>query len=253
MSLSIDQDKLIQRAAVIMQAARYIVTFSGAGISTPSGIPDFRSQHSGLWQKTDPMQTASLSAYRQRPAQFFNWLRPLAKEIWNAAPNPAHCALAELEQRGRLKAILTQNIDGLHQRAGSHQVAELHGSLETFHCPTCRQSYLATDLSDSFIHHEEIPCCPQCKSYLKPDITLFEENLPVHAWGEAEKHSRACDLMLVAGSSLTVYPAAELPVMALENQARLIIINYTSTPLDDAADVVIQADVAEVLDRKSVV
>ncbi|MCE1254700.1 MAG: NAD-dependent deacylase [Anaerolineae bacterium] len=245
--MSSDLNKDIKRAAGLIRAARYFVVFSGAGLSTPSGIPDFRSEDKGLWQKEDPMTVASLTAFRRRPETFFNWLRPLASDIWKAAPNPAHTGLADLEKQGKLRAVLTQNIDGLHQRAGTKNVSELHGSLERFTCPTCHQFYSGAVIRQTLLTHNEIPCCNICGSHLKPDITLFEENLPVQAWLEAEKHSRACDLMLVVGSSLTVYPAAELPFMALQNGAHLIVINYTPTALDRQADLVFHANVAEII------
>ncbi|MDZ4159682.1 MAG: Sir2 family NAD-dependent protein deacetylase, partial [Anaerolineaceae bacterium] len=129
-----DLEHALITACQTLQNARHAIAFTGAGISTPSGIPDFRSQNSGLWSKTDPMEVASLTAFRDRPEAFFNWLRPLTAQIVNAHPNPAHSALVELEKMGVLKATITQNIDGLHQRAGARNVIEVHGSMNNLAC-----------------------------------------------------------------------------------------------------------------------
>jgi NAD-dependent deacetylase len=237
----------VKQTAQLIKNASHLVVFTGAGLSTPSGIPDFRSQTTGLWKKDDPMVVASLTAFKRHPDIFFNWLRPLARAIWNAQPNPAHSGLAELEKQGIIKAILTQNIDDLHQRAGSNHVAELHGSLETFTCPTCSRIYHSRQLKERFLDEEKLPECFHCHSILKPDITLFEEMLPANAWMEAEQQCQVCDLMIVLGSSLSVYPAAHLPAIALENNSRLVLINLTPTPLDSQADVLITHDVSRVV------
>jgi NAD-dependent deacetylase len=132
-----DYTEQIHHAAKLIRNARHAVVLTGAGMSTPSGIPDFRSAGSGLWTQENPMLVASLTAFRSRPDKFFNWLRSLAEPIWNAQPNAAHHALAEIEQAGYLQAVITQNIDGLHQKAGSTNVIELHGSLNKLTCPHC--------------------------------------------------------------------------------------------------------------------
>ena len=235
----------IQQAVNLVNKASHLVIFTGAGLSTPSGIPDFRSHQTGLWEKDDPMVVASLTTFHHRPDVFYRWLRPLARDIWDAQPNPAHLGLAQLEKTGMVKAVLTQNIDYLHQRAGSMRVSELHGSLETFSCPTCSRVFEAAFIKTRVLNEDAPPVCDHCHSIIKPDITLFEEMLPVNTWMEAERQSQLCDLMIVLGSSLTVYPAAHLPAIALENNARLILINLTSTPLDSRADVLIPNDVAQ--------
>ncbi len=239
----------IQHAAELLRKARHAVAFTGAGISTPSGIPDFRSAGSGLWQKNDPMVVASLTSYRRTPQVFFDWLRPLARQIALARPNPAHLALASLEQAGILKAVITQNIDGLHQRAGSQTVLELHGSMTSLSCPICRKSFPSEPFLEPFIQDGTIPTCPQCRRFLKPDIVLFEEMLPVDTWREAQAHSQQADVFLVAGSSLEVMPAAGLPLYAVESNAFIIINNFTPTFLDEQAEVLLPMDVAEVLPR----
>ena len=237
----------IQKASSLLRSARHAVVLTGAGISTPSGIPDFRSQGSGLWSKDNPMEVASLSAFRRRPEQFFAWLRPLAAQIAKACPNPAHQALADLEKAGLLKVVITQNIDGLHQAAGSQTVLELHGSARSLTCLNCRKSYLIGQFLDEFLGQGRLPYCPNCGKLLKPDIVLFEEMLPASIWQQAQAHCSQADLMLVVGSSLEVAPAGGLPWTALENGAQLIILNFSPTHLDAHASVVIHEDVAEIL------
>jgi NAD-dependent deacetylase len=242
-----DKEKAVLQAAEFIRAAKYAVAFTGAGISTPSGIPDFRSANTGLWMKNDPLEVASLTAFRRRPEVFFNWLRPLARDILQAEPNPAHTGLVRLENGGWLKAIVTQNIDGLHQKAGARNVIEVHGSMTRLECPACRQEYPAVDFADTFVSDGVIPRCGNCGNILKPSITLFEEMLPQKAWDQAEWACRRADLVLVVGSSLEVTPAAYLPMYALDNDARLIINNLTRTPLDSRADVLLPWDAAEVI------
>lgn len=237
----------IRCAADILNGAQKGIVLTGAGISTPSGIPDFRSTNTGLWEKYDPFEVASLTAFRYHPEKFFGWLRVLAGEILAAAPNPAHVALARLEEAGKIKTVITQNIDGLHQRAGSKQVLEVHGSLATLTCGSCYQQFGAQDYTQAYLERGELPRCPGCGGILKPDVVLFGEQMPVRTWLKAQQASKTCDLMLVAGSSLEVLPVAGLPMRALENGAHLIIINQSKTYLDVRADVVFSEDVAEVL------
>ena len=223
------------------------MVFTGAGISTPSGIPDFRSANGGLWTKSDPMEVASYSAFRYHPEKFYNWLKPLAEHIWNASPNAAHESLAHLEQAGYLKAVITQNIDGLHQKAGSQQVIEIHGSMNHLRCMICQSRYSAEVYYQQFISAGEFPRCANCGSLLKPEITLFEEMLPYDAWSSAVDHSENADLFIVIGSSLEVSPASSLPLTALQSGAKLIINTLSSTYLDQRADLVIPYDVTEVV------
>ena len=238
----------IQRASELIHSARHAVVLTGAGISTPSGIPDFRSQNTGLWTKDDPMKVASLTAFRNRPEVFFNWLRPLAQKIWQAKPNAAHIGLAELEKAGVLKAVITQNIDGLHQEAGARNVLEVHGSARTASCKACRKSYPAAQFREAFLEGG-IPRCPVCKTILKPDIVLFEEMLPTDVWEKAEWHCSHADVMLVVGSALEVVPAAGLPYTAVENGAILIINTLSPTYLDDRAAILLPYDVVDIVPR----
>ena len=237
----------IGQSAKLIRSSKSGVILSGAGISTPSGIPDFRSPGSGLWSRYNPMEVASLSAFRYNPEKVYNWLRPLAKKLTNAKPNPAHYAVAHLEKIGYIKTVITQNIDGLHHRAGSLHVLEVHGSLQTMTCISCYQQQPVEQFVRPYIDHGEIPRCPGCNSILKPDIVLFEEQLPYHIWNQARQATESCDLMIVTGSSLEVVPVAGLPMRAIENSARLIVVNETPTYIDSRADAVLRGDVAEIL------
>lgn len=234
-------------AAGLIREARRAVVLTGAGISTPSGIPDFRSAGTGLWSRTEPLEAASLLTFRTAPEKFFNWFRPLAGQIFHALPNPAHLALATLERAGRLQAVITQNIDGLHQKAGSQRVIETHGTLRTLSCTQCYQQVGSEPYLESFVQAGRIPRCPNCDAVLKPDVILFGEQLPHRAWSEAQRLARECDLMLVAGSSLEVLPVAGLPVQALDRAAHLIIVNNDPTYLDVRADLIFVDDVADIL------
>lgn len=234
-----------RQAARLIAESNWMVVLTGAGISTPSGIPDFRSPTTGLWSRDNPMEVASLSAFRYRPEKFFNWLRPLAREMIKAQPNPAHKALAQLEQKGLLKAIITQNIDGLHQKGGSETVLEVHGSMQKLNCLSCQKNFPLENYLEAFIEQEEIPRCVNCRAILKPAIVLFEELLPVDIWQQAEEQAAKADLFVVVGSALEVTPAAHLPLYALENGAHLIINTFSPTYLDSKADLLLPFDVAE--------
>jgi len=237
----------IQTAAEIIRASENTVVLTGAGISTPSGIPDFRSKECGLWTEFDPFEVASLISFRQNPEKFYKWIRPLAQKISEAKPNPAHLSLADLERNGCIEAIITQNIDGLHQRAGSQKVLEVHGSWESLTCTACFETFESTGFMRSFINAGNIPYCRNCGSVLKPNLILIGEQLPTKIWMKAAYASSSCDAMIIAGSSLEVYPVAGLPLQALDNNAKLIIINRSATHLDQHAEIVINDDVASVI------
>ena len=237
----------IAKAARLIRAANKVVALTGAGSSTPSGIPDFRSHDSGLWNRYSPMEVASLTRFRHQPEVFFEWLRPLARQLIQAQPNPSHKALAILEKVGHIQVVITQNIDGLHQRAGSKVVIEVHGSLKTLTCIGCYQQISSKGYIGPYIEGGQIPNCPICSKILKPDVVLFEEQLPIKPWLQAQDAVKTCDLMIVAGSSLVVMPVAGLPIDAFENQAKIIVVNLSPTYIDDYADIVIYGDVAEIL------
>jgi len=235
---------LIQSATELVQSANSIVAFTGAGISTPSGIPDFRSDDSSLWEKSDPMEVASIYGFRKNPQAFFDWVRPLAQTTLEAQPNPAHLALVQLEKLGKLDSIVTQNIDMLHTRAGSNRVYELHGHMREVTCIHCFAKYEAHAIIHDVIKTGNVPTCPTCRGILKPDVILFGEQLPYKQVQLAKDAVRKCDLMIIIGSSLEVYPASDLPILAHQNNARIIIINLQPTHLDKIADIVIRDDVA---------
>lgn len=237
----------LEDAAGLFRKAKRIVVLTGAGISTPSGIPDFRSEGSGLWSHDEPMEVASLITFRTAPEKFFHWFRPLAGQIFDAQPNAAHGAIAELESSGRTTTIVTQNIDGLHQKAGSKKVLELHGTIRTLSCTQCFKQFDSPPFLQAYIDDGTIPLCLNCNGILKPDVILFGEQLPQSAWMEAQRETHQADLMLVAGSSLEVLPVAGLPVQALDRGAHLIVINNTPTYINVRADVVLMDDVATVL------
>jgi NAD-dependent deacetylase len=234
-------------AVNLLCRARHAVALTGAGISTRSGIPDFRSPESGLWERYNPAEVASIYGFRHDPKRFYDWIRPLCQTVLEAQPNAAHIALARMEAMGKLEAVITQNIDMLHARAGSHVVYELHGHLREVTCIHCFTVYPAQAVISKFMESDEIPTCPACGHVLKPNVILFGEQLPAQALIGAQRAARQCDVMLVAGSSLEVYPAAELPVIARQNGASLIFVNLSDTPLDSLADVVLHDDVANVL------
>jgi NAD-dependent deacetylase len=240
-SPSLAPNMAIEDAAELVRKAKRAVVLTG------SGIPDFRSEGTGLWSRDEPLEVASLTTFRTAPQRFFEWFRPLAGQIFYAQPNAAHLALAQLEQAGYVKTIITQNIDALHQKAGSTQVMETHGTMKTLSCTSCYHKYEAELYFKTFIQDGRIPTCPQCDGILKPDVILFGEQLPHATWVSAQRAARQCDLMLVAGSSLEVLPVAGLPMQAIDHGAHLIVINNTPTYVNVRADIVIMENVASIL------
>jgi len=247
--MNLENIEKLNAITTLINNCKHIIVISGAGISTPSGIPDFRSQYTGLWAKNDPMEVASLTTFMTNPSVFFDWFHPLAKSIFVAKPNIAHLALAKLEKSGNIKAIITQNIDMLHQRAGSKKVIEVHGSIENYFCLNCSfETNYKSVVIQNFLRDSIIPKCPICNSYLKPGVILFEELLTEHAWEQATMHFSMADLVLAVGTSLEVYPANLLPELAISNHAKLIINTLSNTPLDSKAEIVINIDVVETWD-----
>lgn len=243
-----EKNTQIQKASQLIKEANYCVALTGAGISTPSGIPDFRSPGSGIWTKYSPMEVASLSAFRYHPLRFYDWIRPFVKSLFLAEPNPAHLALARLEKGNHLRSVITQNIDALHQKAGSGKVIEVHGTYQTLTCLGCYRQIQATDqFLSEFLENEENPHCSFCGNLLKPDIILYEEQLPAQTWRQAREEVMNCDLLLVLGSTLTVTPVCDLPLTALGRGSKLIILNRTNTHLDQLADVYLQGEIEEFL------
>lgn len=237
----------INVAVNLLAKAEYAVALTGAGISTHSGIPDFRSPSSGLWERYNPAEVASLYGFKLHPERFYDWIRPLAHTILDAQPNSAHTALARMEATGILKSLITQNIDMLHGRAGSRTIYELHGHLREATCIHCFEVYPAEEHIAHFLENDMMPRCPNCGNALKPNVILFGEQLPASAFTAAQREARKCDVMLVVGTSMEVYPAADLPVIARQTGASLIVVDLRETPLDPLAEVVIHHDVVDVL------
>jgi NAD-dependent protein deacetylase/lipoamidase len=231
-------------AAALLRPARSAIAFTGAGISVESGIPHFRGE-GGLWTKFDPYKVAHIETFRKDPAQY--WTYSLEHRRADAEPNPAHRALVDLEQRGQLRAVVTQNTDGLHQKAGSGQVIELHGSSHRVQCLDCDATFPRAEIDARNREHCP-PSCPTCGGpLLKPTVVLFGEALPESALRQAQRLAMAADVVLIVGSSLQVYPAAGIPRLARQHGAELCIINAEPTTFDDVASVVIHGKAGEVL------
>lgn len=237
-------EETIKKIVRLIRNCEYTIALSGAGVSTPSGIPDFRSANSGLWETYDPYDVASLNAFRYNPEKVYSWLRPLAKLIIDASPNSAHYGLAQLEADGYLQKIITQNVDSLHQKAGSNNVLEVHGSFRTLTCTSCFRQHRSSEFMAAYIQDGELPHCKSCQMILKPDAILIGEQLPAQIWLQAIEASRKCDLLIVIGSSLEVMPVAGLPMRAIDNGAQLIILNQQETYMDIRADAILREDVA---------
>ncbi len=238
---------LIQNAAELLNQSQRVVAFTGAGISTDSGIPDFRSQSSGLWNTVDPMIVASIYEFRRNPHAFYDWIRPLSQSIIEAKPNPAHQALFHLESLVILNAFITQNIDMLHTRAGYKTVYELHGHLRLATCIHCLREFDAHEMFNQFLADGTLPKCPDCGHVLKPNVVLFGEQLPFQELYSAQEAARNCDLMLIVGSSLEVAPANEIPLLAHRAGAKVITVNLDNTDANYYADIVIQGRAAHIL------
>lgn len=234
------------RAAGLLRRSRRAVALTGAGISTPSGIADFRSPETGIWNKVDPEEVASIGSFLRDPAPFYDWFGGTAETMFRAEPNPAHHALAELERRGILRAVVTQNIDSLHQKAGSRRVVELHGNTRSGTCQGCGETHEAQPLLEKYVRDHRVPRC-RCGGVIKPDVVLYGEMLPYDALLAAEEEIASCDLLLVVGSSLTVAPAAQLPLLAIRVRTPLVVCNIGPTWADPYAAAVLREDVAQSL------
>jgi NAD-dependent protein deacetylase/lipoamidase len=238
----------VARLAALIQEAGSAVALTGAGISVPSGIPDFRSPGTGLWEKVDPMEVAHIEVFQRDPARFWSFYGQRFQTLDDKRPNRAHEVLAALEQAGLLEAVITQNIDRLHTRAGSREVIEVHGSIASSSCLACGHSYPLAEVRGRQGQAEDaIPRCG-CGQPLKPDVVLFGELLPVQALARAERLAAAADVLLCIGSSLEVYPVADLPEMTLRSGGKLAIITQGPTPFDRLATVRMAGDVVEELE-----
>ncbi|WP_121604074.1 NAD-dependent protein deacylase [Virgibacillus sp. Bac332] len=212
--------------------AKYTVVFTGAGMSTESGLPDFRSANQGLWNKQNPTKIASTDALNNNVEAFTTFYRERVLGVKSYKPHKGHYILADWEKAGTIQSIITQNVDGFHQQAGSNRVAELHGTLQRLHCQSCQKEYS----SEEYVHKDYF--C-KCGGILRPSIVLFGETLPAQAFQAALSESEKADLFMVLGSSLSVTPANQFPLIAKEGGARLVIINHEPTALDAYADMLI--------------
>jgi NAD-dependent deacetylase len=232
-------------ARLIRESGR-VVALTGAGISVPSGIPDFRSPGTGLWEKADPLEVAHIDVFRSDPARFWSFYRPRFHALGDKRPNRAHEALAELERRGLLTAVVTQNIDRLHRAAGSRRVVEVHGSIDTSSCGRCGASYELPAV-EALFDERGVARCAACGGAVKPDVVLFGELLPEAAIREAEGLAVEAELLLCIGTSLEVHPVAGLPRLTLEAGGRLAIVTKGPTPYDELAALRLRGEVDEEL------
>jgi NAD-dependent deacetylase len=236
------------RLAELIRDAGSVVALTGAGISVPSGIPDFRTPGTGLWTTVDPMEVAHIDAFRRDPERFWRFYGERFQTLEHKRPNRAHEALALLEREGLLDAVITQNIDQLHARAGSRALVEVHGTIAHSSCLSCLASYpLAEVRTRQADDQHRIPRC-ECGEPLKPDVVLFGEYLPADALARAEQLAAAAELMLCIGSSLEVYPVAQLPATTLAAGGRIAILTQGHTPYDSRAAVRMGGDVVDELD-----
>lgn len=234
----------IDRARRLIASARRCAVLTGAGVSAESGVPTFRDAQSGLWSKFDPAQLASPEGFRADPALVWRWYAWRRELVARAAPNAGHLALARASGCFEQFALITQNVDGLHERAGSRDVIELHGNILRTKCfAECGVRYE----DPSQLPAGEPPRCPSCGTWLRPDVVWFGEMLDPAVLSRAEAASSACDLMLVVGTSGLVYPAAGLPALARRSGASVIVVNPNESELDDIADVVVRATAAAAL------
>jgi NAD-dependent deacetylase len=233
--------------AALVEARGPAVVLTGAGMSTESGIPDFRSAQ-GMWAEVDPFEVASIDAFRRDPHRVWQWYGPRIHGLLAAEPNAGHRALVELEREGYVRAVVTQNIDTLHTRAGSEDVVEVHGSIRRFECLRC--SGTAT-LDEVLVQLEErdAPECPACAAILKPGVVMFGEVLPVDAFTRAERLARDAGLLVAVGSSLQVWPVAGLPAETLRAGGALAIVNEEPTEYDERAALVVRERAGDVLAR----
>ena len=231
-----------EQLAELIRESRCTVALTGAGISVPSGIPDFRTPGKGLWENVDPMEVAHIDAFRSDPARFWGFYRPRLHGLGGVEPNPAHEALAELERRELLEGVITQNIDMLHTKAGSERVVEVHGSIRSASCQVCSASF-GLEQVDELFDEDGVAICSLCLGHVKPDVVLFGEFLPADAMAEAEDLATRAELLLCVGSSLEVYPVAGLPSVTMAAGGRVAIVTQGPTPYDGDAAVRLGGDV----------
>ncbi|MBP7736668.1 MAG: NAD-dependent deacylase [Spirochaetes bacterium] len=238
----------IDRAAEIIESAGSVIALTGAGISTESGIPDFRSR-GGLWEKFDPGEYATIDVFYENPEKVWRMLFEMIDLVRTAKPNPGHAALAELEKMKKLQCLITQNIDNLHQDAGSVNVVEYHGNVSRLECLQCGRTYGKKDIDVGSVVSSRIsPLCKKCGTVLKPTVVLFGESIPHDATVRSEKAARKADVVLVIGTSAVVYPAAGIPLIVKQNNGAIIEFNTEETGLTSyATDVFVKGKTGDTL------
>jgi NAD-dependent deacetylase len=236
-------DSKTHELAGLLREAERAVVLTGAGISVPSGIPDFRSPGTGIWEGVDPIEVAHVDAWRRDPDRFWRFYGERFAMLVDKRPNRAHEVVAELERSGRVRATITQNVDRLHRAAGSERLLEIHGSIEWSVCPDCGGRTAIEQVVELLATADGAPECPACIAALKPDVVLFGELLPADVMAEAEQLAREADLMVCIGSSLSVHPAAGLPRLTLDGGGAVAIVTEGETPFDDRAAVKLGGDV----------
>ncbi|MHA1764226.1 MAG: SIR2 family NAD-dependent protein deacylase [Promethearchaeota archaeon] len=245
--IKLAERKKIIRAAELLYNSKNAIALTGAGISTESGIPDFRSE-SGLWKKYDPDIYSNIRSYIKDPTKFWKLAEKIAPTLFKAKPNAGHIALSELEKMNIIKAIITQNVDELHQKAGSVMVYEVHGNINRFNCFGCRASYTKDQVMRKLKKEKQYPpLCDICAAPLKPSVVLFGESLPTFEIYQSQALAQKADVMLIAGSSLSVAPVCNLPLYTLQERGKLIIVNDEPTYLDERAEVVIHHKTGKIL------
>jgi NAD-dependent deacetylase len=238
----------IARLAELVRGAGSVVALTGAGISVPSGIPDFRTPETGLWANVNPMEVAHIDVFHREPQRFWSFYGERFATLGDRAPNEAHMALGELERRGLLDGVITQNIDMLHRKAGTRELVEVHGSIESCLCLGCGTRVGLKGVLDLLAEAPDgMPRCLDCSRPLKPEVVLFGEMLPARAIGRAEELCAGADLLLCVGSSLEVHPVAALPQLTLRSGGEIVILTQGATPLDHLAAVRLEGDVVDEL------
>jgi NAD-dependent deacetylase len=246
--LSVQATTAAARLAELLRSADRVVALTGAGISVPSGIPDFRSPGTGLWANVDPMEVAHIAVFRREPERFWNFYGDRFALLRGKQPNGAHAALVELERRGVLDAVVTQNIDGLHRAAGTQELIEVHGTIGTSSCLQCGARYALDVVRERLgAAADGVPRC-DCGAALKPDVVLFGELLPEGALARASELAASADVLLCVGSSLEVFPVAELPRITLAAGGVVALVTKGPTPYDDEAAVKLGGDVVAELE-----
>ena len=230
------------RLAELLAGSSRAVVLTGAGVWVPSGLPDFRTPETGLWANVDPMEVAHIDVFERDPERFWSYYRPRFHELGDKRPNGAHRVLAELERRGLVEGVVTQNIDRLHRAAGSRNVVEVHGSIETSSCIRCAASYEIEEI-DGLFDERGVAICAGCGGAVKPDVVLFGELLPEGAIVRARDLAERAELMICVGSSLAVHPVAGLPQLTLESGGRLAIVTKGPTPYDEDAELKLDGEV----------